>query len=417
MFGWFYTAIITSASIAKGMSLGQIFPLILAQVEAEESTCLTATSTENFLAAINQAKEQFQSVGESWDKQWDYFLSGDANSSILYAAISGVGQLVAMITLLFFMMQWAKDLNEGTFSRPITELLWPFLVALLLIPNFGPFVSDGYNNFAEITQFLRQTFQQAEEFVYQRRDVIASDSIEVIYPKANAVVNTQGIIQGFIAQCEISNPGRRVLDLQSDQAPLPECNCIAEELQRSMNLIQAYYQAYNAKEVVWFQQRFAELEQGRDLALLSPNSSALQAMFAPGGPLVWTRKTRDKTDNLSFLLSIQLGFRQTLEAAFLFTAMIGPIAVGASLLPVPAASKAIMSWLTALISVAAAKLFYFGTLGVTSQVLLQTSTPPVDLSWFAIFLNTIAPVMSVGLALGSGAALFKGMTNVVSLIK
>lgn len=396
---------------------GWSVPPIVAQVGSEESTCAIATSPAKFLAAINQSKEQFQAVRDSWNTQWDFFLGANDNSSLLYPALSSVGQLVAVITLLFFMMQWAKDVNEGIFSRPLTELLWPFLVALLLVPNFGPFASTGYNNLAGITQFLRQTFQQAEEFVFQQQGVVATDSIEEIYPKANAVVNTQGVVQGFVAQCEIANPSRRVQDQPAQQTLPPECNCIAEELQRSINLIRAYYQAYDAKEVVWFQQRLAELERGRNLAQRVPNSSALKAMFAPGGALAWTRKTPGKTDSLSLLLLIQLGFRQTLEAALLFTALIGPIAVGASLLPVPAASKAVITWLTALVAVATAKFFYFGTLGVTSQVLLQMSTPPVDLTWFAIFLNTIAPVMSVGLAMGSGAALFKGMNNVVTLIR
>lgn len=80
---------------------------------------------------FNNGSTTSQSIAQSWDNQWLNLLQNNANDNI-YRSLTNLGIFFAVATFLFFMMQWIKDVIYSEYSRPISALIWPFLVILLL---------------------------------------------------------------------------------------------------------------------------------------------------------------------------------------------------------------------------------------------------------------------------------------------
>lgn len=397
------------------LSAKLFFPIFAQTCNLSGSNVLSSDVVQGTLVT---AERNFSTIRESWDLQWVFMfgppLVSTAAGNTLYFWLSLIGRTLAIGTLLFFMLQWFRDINDGNFSRPISELLFPLLVAFLLgngsiINLINPF-SNAQNPLAGIIQELRSEYQVWEDRLYQTPGVVGPESVSTLFPKANAIVNTQGTIQDFFRPC---SRGDNPNSIQTD--PNQPCDCFQTAIQSSINLIDSYQNHYfNGNSVAWWNQRQSELINVQELIQLGEVND-VGPLLAPGGQLEWTQGGNERGSNDGFLVALQIGFRQTLETALLFTAMLGPLAIGASLLPVPIAQKGFVTWFTGLAAVGSAKFFYFILVGLTAQVLLQIPTPPVDLSWFGVFMNTVAPLLSMGLASGGGAALFGGLNNFVNL--
>lgn len=96
----------------------------------------------------------------------------------------------------------------------------------------------------------------------------------------------------------------------------------------------------------------------------------------------------------------------------LLTAALGPIAVGASLLPV--GGKPIYAWLTGFFSFGIAKLSFSIIAGLAGRVLI--STVDSDSTWFMIFMAFLAPILALAIAIGGGAGVFLAITNTASWV-
>jgi hypothetical protein len=57
---------------------------------------------------LNSGATTARRLAESWDNQWLDLLQNNTNNN-LYGALTNLGVFFAVGTLLFFMMQWLKD--------------------------------------------------------------------------------------------------------------------------------------------------------------------------------------------------------------------------------------------------------------------------------------------------------------------
>lgn len=98
-------------------------------------------------------------------------LQNNTNNN-LYGSLTNLGIFFAVGTLLLFMMQWLRDVLDNEYSRPISALIWPFIVVILLAnPGNGTILSNltlGLRNFINnVNQQVvqagdsNQTYQQA----------------------------------------------------------------------------------------------------------------------------------------------------------------------------------------------------------------------------------------------------------------
>jgi hypothetical protein len=120
-----------------------------------------------------------------------------------------------------------------------------------------------------------------------------------------------------------------------------------------------------------------------------------------------------QTSIKSFFISLQYAFQNLLEATMLLIAALGPIAVGASLLP--GTGKPIFAWLTGLLAIGIAKISFNIMAISTATVIMngagQNANADPDLLWFMIFLGILAPITALGLATLGGFIVFNAMSN------
>jgi len=126
-----------------------------------------------------------------------------------------------------------------------------------------------------------------------------------------------------------------------------------------------------------------------------------------------------QTSIKNFLVSLQYAFQNLIEATMLLIAVLGPLAVGSSLLPV--AGKPIFLWLTGFLSAGIAKLSFNIIAIITASVIVngpaQDPNANPDLMWFMIFLGVLAPLLSLVLAGLGAVAVFNGISNAATIVR
>ena len=335
-------------------------------------------------AGINQILENgsttAKKIAESWDEQWVDVLQNNTNDN-LYGALTNLGIFFAVGTLLFFMMQWLKDVINYEYSRPISALIWPFLVVILL-NNSG----QG-NVLSNLTLGVRNFINTVNQQV-----VIAADANQTYQQALNMTV-AEEVAGSLLRPCQ-SLTGER------------QNQCFLKAKEKIDILWQEYRNLYGNKTWIYrLENKVNQIAYGT--GILSENS--FNALLGS------TAQTMAK----NFLVSLQYAFQNLLEATMLLIAILGPLAVGGSLLPV--AGKPIFAWLTGFFSLGIAKLSFNIMAVLASTAIIngpaQDLDADPDLMWFAIFLGILAPIVSLFLSAAAGLAIFNAISNGASWVK
>jgi hypothetical protein len=419
----------------------------------------TKLQVTDFYNLFSKTFTEAEAVDQQWVARWyevfaPGFSASGLNASTLYIVLSQIGLIVALGALVVGLTKVGRDLIDSNFAVALPELIWPFVVVLLLslntasiqiavpsllsliesptiacpAPNIpgatfnsiinqisnnilaAPFVSASPNTLAKITLEIRNLLELGNQAFLGVPFLVSVDSSCEIARKAQVIANGTSVIQGYFRDCF---PG---------EANSSSKECFQNATEQSQTLLTAYNVAYYngsgppSGTTSWIESKYDSLTQLDDeLARLSDsNLSTLKTIFKIGSDYDWLLAPDSKSQAQQSAITFQLGFRQMLEAALFFTALAGPIAVAGSLLPVPFANKTIVTWFTGLLSIGSAKIFYNIVVGVAANVLVQAGAAINDPGWFVIFLGYVAPVFALGLATGGGVALWNGLQSGVS---
>ncbi|MCT7997474.1 hypothetical protein [Laspinema olomoucense] len=107
------------------------------------------------------------------------------------------------------------------------------------------------------------------------------------------------------------------------------------------------------------------------------------------------------------LISLSIAFQWIVEISWLLTALLGPLAVGGSLLPV--GQKAIWAWLSGFFSVAMVKLSFNIISGLVATLIVKAEQN--DPLIFAFAVGLLSPILAVILASGAGMAVFNSLSS------
>lgn len=320
---------------------------------------------------LEQGKTTAQAIAQAWNQQWQDVLTGD-----LYSILTQLGVFFAVSTLLFYMMQWAKNLTYGEFYRPISSFIWPLLIATILANN-GTILSG-------FTLAARNYLDGINQEIMKISDLRLGEN----YQQAIQKKPIEELAGSLLRNCEA---------LTGE----PQLECLAEAKDKIAQILADYKASYNSPDWVnnletQVNQMVAAAKQGKPVEL-SFNASL---------------SSTSQTNLQSFLLSTQYAFQTLIEIAMLLTAALGPVAVGLSLLPV--AGKPIYVWLTGFFSLGIAKLSYNIIAGLTARVLITAGDS--DSTWFLIFLAFLAPLLAIALAIGGGKAVFQAINNTATWV-
>ncbi|MEC4815686.1 MAG: hypothetical protein SAK29_20785 [Scytonema sp. PMC 1069.18] len=321
-----------------------------------------------------------QSIADSWDRQWVDVLQNNTNDN-LYGALTRLGIFFAVGTLLFFMAQWLRDLMEEEYFRPISGLIWPFVVVLLLAnPGNGTVLSN-------LTLGLRDFINTVNQQVVETADVNRA------YQQALNMSVAEDVTGALLRPCQ-SFTGEQ------------QTECLNKAREKIDTLLIDYRNAYG--EQPWIDRIQNKVNQ---IILTSGGVSDVAFSSLLGSTV--------QTIIKNILVSLQSAFQNLIEVTMLLVAALGPVAVGASLLPV--AGKPIFAWLTGLFSLGIAKISFNIIAVITASVIVngpaQEPNADPDLIWFLILLGILAPIMSLALAGAGGFAVFNGISNASGLLR
>ncbi len=289
-----------------------------------------------------------EAVSQAMDRLWTDVLGGG-----LYGAIANLGIFFAVGTLLIFIVQWTREMIDGDTGKGFTEIIWPIIVIFLLSNNGQPLVT--------VTQGLRGIINQTNTTLLSSTS--ASIQLQSAYQRVMVRTGRGDAIQSLISQC----------------------NAIADPTQQNQCLQNAAQQAREIEARVNNDNRPAWLRGIGDFF----NTNIFQ-LAARG-----------------WLLTMAIAFQWIVEICMLLTALMGPLAVGGSLLPV--GSKAIYAWLTGFFSVGMIKLCFNIISGLVATLVLNAGDS--DPMIFAFAVGLLAPILSLLLAAGGGKAIFNSFSS------
>ena len=289
-------------------------------------------------------------VAKSFDHLWEDTLGGP-----LYSSIADVGIFFAVGALSIFMVQWAKAMLEGENSKALSELIWPILV-IFLLGNHG-------ENLASTTLELREIIQQTNQTILET--TTSSVQLQEAYQEIMKTNGGADTIRSLQIQCE------KISDPKGQQ----EC------YQKGMKQAEEYAQKTNTSD-----KEKSLMEQ-----LLKFDQSVFQTMLR------------------GVLYGFGAAFQWIVEVSLLLTALLGPLAVGGTLLPL--GKKSIIVWLTAFFSVGMVKLCYNIICGLVATMMFSNNI--MDAMVFSLIIGILAPVLSLALATGGGFSIINGMSNFV----
>ncbi|CEJ46928.1 hypothetical protein [Umezakia ovalisporum] len=321
-----------------------------------------------------------RSMAESWDNQWLDLLQKNTSNNI-YGALTNLGVFFAVGTLLFFMMQWLKDVIYSEYSRPITGLIWPLIVVIFLSNTGNGSILSTLT--LGVRNFINTVNQQ----------VVTTADAEQAYQQALNMSLAEEIAGSLLRPCR---------SLTGEQ----QTQCFARASEQIDNLWREYRDLYGNR--IWIQR----LEnQVISLKFGTGNLSDTSFNSLLGNTI--------QTSIKNFLISLQYSFQNLIEATMLLIAALGPLAMGASLLPV--AGKPIYAWFTGFLAAGIAKISFNIIAVVTASVIIngpaENPNANPDLMWFIIFLGILAPLLSLVVAGAGGFAVFSAINNTNALVK
>lgn len=323
------------------------FDALIAQVTIGDPGQGSSIAQDGALAA--------DAISAAMDKLWTDVLGGG-----LYSAIAKLGIFFAVGTLLIFMVQWFKALIEGDNYQSFSEIIWPLIVIVLLSGN-GTVLST-------CTLQLRGIINQVNQTILTSTS--GSIALQEAYQQAMAQLGSEAAVNSIKSQCAT------VAD------PQQQADCVKNATQTALS--QSATSQQPSDDNIFTKDYGKEIQEGISNTL---------AVALKG-----------------WLIAFGIAFQWIVEISLLLTALLGPLAVGGSLLPV--GQKAIFAWLTGFFSVGVVKLSFNIIVGLVATLVVNAKD--ADSMVFAFATGLLAPVLSLILAAGGGMAVFNSLSSIAS---
>lgn len=326
---------------------------------------------------FEEGVETAKNIAESWDNVWDkvflFFDPSTGNLNLagqnLYGHLCYVGLVFASGLLVFYAVKQFKQLTDGNVEQYFLGLFMPLMVVILLS-------NDGFR-LAGIT--------------YEMRDFI--DRINI------------GVLESTVEGLNLQETYRNLQQEMAVRAAAPNLNSQCEMLtgqQLSDCLLTA-------------------LAQAESMGATSTTGSPSPQNTSSSNPLVGPALTvgigstgnsllASTGENIVFstLNAFQSGYQQILEGSLLLTGLLGPIAVGGSLLPI-GSSVASLAFVTGFFTIGFAKLTFNIIAGLSAVA--ASMAGPSDPLPLATITGLFAPMLATGLAAGGGMAVWQAITG------
>jgi hypothetical protein len=321
----------------------------IAQVPFPDSTSGTASS---FLSGIAKALEP-EAFRLLWKAQWDLALDGQ-----VYATLANVGRGFALISLFVSLIQFFREASERSAEgkiRSIGEFIWPIIVIALLTNNASLLRSSTKN--------IRDGFNTVNDLVV--KNALPGRSLIAEFQKANDEGVAKEQIGAVVSRC-----------ISATDKVQETC---LENGKKAIDQIVANYPGIDSL------QDYADKAKIAMHDAVEPNAD-ITTLNAYVTDKDQAKARRDQ-------LTQQIGFQNLLELALLSTALLAPLAVGLSILPIR--SKPLYGWFAAFFSLGLTKIVFTFSIGIISSFALAAKL--FDSLFVSNLAGTFIPLASVAI--------------------
>ena len=319
---------------------------------------------------LDQSRQAAEQMATDWENNWATIITPDGG---LYAALADLGETIAVCCFFFWGITIVKDFVNNGSTAFLHEIIWPMIVVLLLAGN-GAILADLTIGMRGLLHRTNQTLlvQVSNKF-----------ALDEAFQKAKNNGIAQAQIGGWLQQCQALAGQKQIACLETARVQS-----------------EATINKYNLEGNLWtdLNDRIGDaINQAKNTSGNEVLQGIVSYVSAPLGALIGAA---NQSIMRAVLVGTQIAFQQSFEISLLMTALLGPIALGMSLLPVDA--KAFVSWITAIFSIGVAKLSLNIMTGVGATLVANAGAG--DHFWFLVYSAFMAPVLALSLAAGGGMA-------------
>ena len=322
-----------------------------------------------------------QLTASGFNNLWDQTLNGN-----MYGSMCKVGQFFAVATLTLYMVELGKNWINQEDMKALSSWIWPIVVVGLLTNN-GALLRSGT---LAIRGYINTVNNEVLEFT------AAGANLEVAFNRAVGNIALQQQVGAAMERCR-SIPGNSQDSITCLQQAEAELKSSAPKLFKGEALDNGSWEFNPLKSLSDAKDAIENLSPGQIAEKIGNSiTSAIGSMITGFVAVI--------------LLALNNAYQWGIEFTMLLTALLGPLAVGGSLLPF--GIKPIFAWLTGYFSVGMAKLCFNIIIGLCGQLIAnsQENQPMI----FLLFVGLVSPILASALAAGGGLAVWTGLGKTAS---
>ncbi len=340
-------------------------------------------------AIIEDSIQQVGDVQKAWDKRWIDIFDG---TNGLYQGINKFAAVIVVGAFLFFAVGWIKDAIDRGIFPALPNVLWVFVVFVLLFNN-GAMLGS-------LTLGIRNIINDQTRTVLE----VQIGEVSMLEALNDVIVSQQAktLVQQQYAECE-AKEGQAQID------------CFIEAGKRAEQVID---QEYKAKG--WFTTGVERLKQrvsaiSQRVAQDAQKGNVLDKLgFVTNLVRENLLATAGQAAAQQILKGFQWAFANIIELAMLLTGLIGPLAIAGSIMPI--GTRPIWAWLIGFFSLGLAKFSYNVIVGLAATVVVAAQAQSSSEVGFLLLISVLSPILALVIAGGGGMAVFRGISGGITRI-
>jgi hypothetical protein len=353
-----------------------------------------------------------ESIAETFEDVWKVVMDGN-----LYRLVCSIGLLIAIFAVGFWCVKFYISLEEGGYKPAVNEMIFPVILVLLL--------SNGGINMRNATIATRNVMNNVNNSVNKvvsldidMRQAIntlatsqaAKDTIVSMFESCNAKVNTNefgGCVQNrkVAADILVKKTGTAILSSGNAVFQAKQSLWLAN-IRQTADALSQILTPQQAQERLGISTESVVPQVSIPMERATPNDNTLDSPVLPTvkNVDVFSADTYDKPESMKMINNTIMSFRKAflyiIEVMMLVTALIGPIFVALSMFPI--GTKPLLAWGTSFLSLGFCKICFSLISGLSAIAFVYAGPDNTDMTVVAVVLGLLAPVLSFGIASGSG---------------
>jgi len=338
---------------------------------------------------LQKSADLTQNTADSWEKVWDYAIFNPTHN-YLWDSLVDLGLKLALLSVLWMAFtQGTTFIKKQDYSSIALLTIWPIVISYLMSNN-GVMLARTI----EVTNVLARS-ETAQVYEAQIYGVSLYQSLMITKATSLGMDAIEGIFSGcrdksqeLLAEClkERGTTAREVIDV------------LDREIAGSGTQVLRGLEKEYGRVVLWTRRLSKERQ---------PKSAGLTTADIFGRTFTRGIKT--------ILHLIQWCFVNSLEISLLLSALVSPLALGLSLVPIQ--GRPIIGWLIGYFALWGIQIGYSMIAGLMAWVVVNSQLEAVADLAFLAYLAIFAPSLATGAMTFSGMAIHQGVMNNIDEIK